>query len=59
MTLAPIDYLILAIYFAFVLGIGYWLRRRVRSSEEFFLSGRSIPLWIAGLAFVAANLGAQ
>ena len=59
MTLALIDYLILAIYFAFVLGIGWWLRRRVRSSEEFFLSGRSIPLWIAGLAFVAANLGAQ
>ncbi len=59
MTLAPIDYLILAIYFVFVLGIGYWLRRRVRSSEEFFLSGRSIPLWITGLAFVAANLGAQ
>jgi SSS family solute:Na+ symporter len=58
-TLAFIDYLILAIYFAFVLGIGYWLRHRVRSSEEFFLSGRSIPLWIAGLAFVAANLGAQ
>jgi len=59
LTLAPIDYLILAIYFAFVLGIGWWLRRRVQSSEEFFLSGRSIPLWIAGLAFVAANLGAQ
>jgi SSS family solute:Na+ symporter len=58
-TLAFIDYVILAVYFAFVLGIGYWLRHRVRSSEEFFLSGRSIPLWIAGLAFVAANLGAQ
>jgi SSS family solute:Na+ symporter len=58
-TLAPIDYFILAVYFAFVLGIGYWLRHRVRSSDEFFLSGRSIPLWIAGLAFVAANLGAQ
>ncbi len=59
MTLAPIDYLILTIYFLFVLGIGYWLRKRVKSSEEFFLSGRSIPLWISGLAFVAANLGAQ
>src|SRR6266849_5583449 len=59
MTLAAIDYLILAIYFLFVLGIGYWLRKRVKSSEEFFLSGRSIPLWISGLAFVAANLGAQ
>src|SRR6266852_3729429 len=59
MTLAPIDYLILGIYFLFVLGIGDWLRKRVKSSEEFFLSGRSIPLWISGLAFVAANLGAQ
>jgi len=59
MTLATIDYLILGIYFLFVLGIGWWLRRKVQSSEEFFHSGRSIPLWISGLAFVAANLGAQ
>jgi solute:Na+ symporter, SSS family len=59
MTLGLIDYLILAIYFAFVLGIGYWLRHHVGSCDQFFHSGRSIPLWIAGLAFVAANLGAQ
>ena len=59
MTLTLIDYLILATYFAFVLGIGFWLRRQVRSSGEFLLSGRSIPLWIAGLSFMAANLGAQ
>ena len=59
MTLSLIDYLILATYFAFVLGIGFWLRRQVRSSGEFLLSGRSIPLWIAGLSFMAANLGAQ
>lgn len=59
MTLAPIDYLVLAAYFLVVLGIGYWLRQHVRSSEQFFLSGRSIPLWITGLAFLAANLGAQ
>jgi len=59
MRLAPVDYFILAVYFLFVLGIGYWLRRRARSSEEFFHSGRSIPLWIAGLSFMAANLGAQ
>ena len=44
MTLAPVDYLILAVYFLFVLGIGYWLRRRVQSSEDFFLSSRSVPL---------------
>jgi SSS family solute:Na+ symporter len=59
MQLQLIDYVLLAAYFAFVLGIGFWLRRRVRSSEEFFLSGRSIPLWITGLAFVATNMGAQ
>ena len=59
MILAPVDYLILAVYFLFVLGIGYWLRRRVRSSEDFFLSSRSVPLWITSLAFIAANLGAQ
>jgi len=57
--LAAIDYAILIVYFAFVLGIGFALRRYVKSSEDFFLSGRSIPAWIAGLAFLSANLGAQ
>jgi solute:Na+ symporter, SSS family len=57
--LGGIDYAILIVYFAFVLGIGWALRRFVRSSEDFFLSGRSIPTWIAGLAFLSANLGAQ
>lgn len=54
-----IDYAILLVYFVFVLGIGWILRRSVKSSEDFFLSGRSIPTWIAGLAFLSANLGAQ
>ena len=57
--LGAIDYALLIVYFAFVLGIGWVLRRYVRSSEDFFLSGRSIPAWIAGLAFISANLGAQ
>jgi len=57
--LSAIDYAILAVYFAFVLGIGWVVRRYVKSSEDFFLSGRSIPAWIAGLAFISANLGAQ
>ncbi len=57
--LGGIDYAILIVYFVFVLGIGWVLRRSVRSSEDFFLSGRSIPTWIAGLAFLSANLGAQ
>ena len=43
----------------FVLGIGWVLRRVIKNSEDFFLSGRSIPAWIAGLAFISANLGAQ
>jgi SSS family solute:Na+ symporter len=58
-SLGAIDYGILSVYFAFVLGIGWVLRRFVRSSDDFFLSGRSIPAWIAGLAFISANLGAQ
>jgi SSS family solute:Na+ symporter len=57
--LGAVDYAILIVYFTCVLGIGWVLRRYVRSSEDFFLSGRSIPTWIAGLAFLSANLGAQ
>src|SRR5215471_12765649 len=59
LTLAYIDYLILLIYFAFVLGIGWVLKRGVSTSEDFLTSGRSVPLWITSLAFVATNLGAQ
>src|SRR6201995_7653 len=54
-----IDGAILVIYFAFVLGIGFVLKRHMRSSTDFFLSGRLIPTWVAGLAFLSANLGAQ
>src|SRR6266571_1186676 len=57
--LMPIDYVILIVYFAFVLGIGWVLKRQTKTSEDFFLSGRSIPAWVAGLAFLSANLGAQ
>ncbi|HVW20379.1 MAG TPA: sodium:solute symporter family protein [Opitutaceae bacterium] len=57
--LAPIDYAILLIYFLFVLGIGWALKRHMKASSDFFLSGRSIPAWITGLAFISANLGAQ
>lgn len=58
-TLAGIDYLIMLIYFAFVLGIGFALKRFMKTSTDFFLSGRSIPAWVCGLAFISANLGAQ
>ncbi|TSD62358.1 sodium/solute symporter [Aeromicrobium piscarium] len=53
-----VDYLIVAAYFAVVLGIGLLARRQVSSSIDFFLSGRSLPAWVTGLAFIAANLGA-
>ena len=57
--LGLIDGAILIIYFAFVLGIGFVLKRQMRTSTDFFLSGRLIPAWVAGLAFLSANLGAQ
>ena len=58
MTLRWIDYLIIALYSAFVLGVGVALKRYMRTSTDFFLSGRRIAAWITGLAFVSANLGA-
>jgi solute:Na+ symporter, SSS family len=54
----PVDYLIIALYFAFVLGIGFMARRAISDSLDFFLSGRSLPAWVTGLAFISANLGA-
>lgn len=53
-----VDYLLVAVYFAFVLGIGIIARRSVSNSLDFFLSGRSLPAWVTGFAFIAANLGA-
>src|SRR5688500_2782221 len=57
-SLAMVDWAIVAIYFAFVLGIGFVLRKYMKSSEDFLESGRSIPSWVTGLAFLSANLGA-
>jgi SSS family solute:Na+ symporter len=54
----PVDYLIVFLYFAVVLGIGLLARRQVSDSLDFFLSGRSLPAWVTGLAFISANLGA-
>src|SRR5690242_6668573 len=54
-----IDWTIMGVYFAFVLGIGAALKRYMRTSTDYFLSGRAIPAWITGLAFISANLGAQ
>ncbi len=52
------DYTFVVIYFALVLGIGFAARRSVASSLDFLLSGRSLPSWVTGLAFISANLGA-
>ena len=53
-----VDYLIVALYFGVVLAIGAMARRQVSDSIDFFLSGRSLPAWVTGLAFISANLGA-
>ena len=58
-NLTLIDWLIMLVYFVFVLGIGFALKRYMRTSNDFFLAGRSIPAWVCGLAFISANLGAQ
>ena len=58
MQLHLIDYSIMLIYVAFVVGIGFALKRYMKTSADFFLSGRSIPAWVCGLAFLSANLGA-
>jgi SSS family solute:Na+ symporter len=52
------DYSILFIYFALVIAIGVLARRAIATSEDFLLSGRSLPAWVTGLAFISANLGA-
>ena len=53
-----IDYAIIAVYFVAVLGIGFAAKRYIKTSLDYFLSGRSLPAWITGLAFISANLGA-
>lgn len=57
-NLTFIDYSILGLYIAFVIGIGFALKRYMKTSADFFLSGRNIPAWVTGLAFLSANLGA-
>src|SRR3954453_17518809 len=59
MHLTAVDLLIIVTYVGFVLAIGVLLKDRVAHSADFFLAGRSIPAWVAGLAFLSANLGAQ
>src|SRR5246500_2865785 len=56
--LSAVDFAIIVFYFALVLGIGFYLRGRANTAEDFFLAGREMTAWVAGLSFLAANLGA-
>ena len=58
LSLGGMDIALLVIYFSFVIGIGFALKRMVTTSADFFLSGRSLPAWVTGIAFIGANLGA-
>jgi SSS family solute:Na+ symporter len=59
MELGFIDYTIIGIYFIFVIGIGFLLKQKIKTGNDFLMSNRDIPLWITSLAFISANLGAQ
>src|SRR5271166_2955531 len=56
--LAPIDIVIVVFYFALVLAIGWYLKGRANTGEDFFMAGREMTAWVAGLSFLSANLGA-
>ncbi len=57
LSLSPIDLVIIVLYFVFVLGLGVYLRRFTSTAEEFFMAGREMTMWVAGLSFISANLG--
>jgi len=59
MHLHLVDYGIIGLYFLFVIGIGFLLKKRIKTGNDFLMSTRNIPLWITSLAFISANLGAQ
>ena len=56
--LSAVDVVIIAFYFVLVLGIGFYLRGRAKTGEDFFMAGREMTAWVAGLSFLSANLGA-
>jgi SSS family solute:Na+ symporter len=58
LSLSPVDLVIIATYFVMVIGIGFYLKRFTKTGEDFFLAGREMTAWVAGLSFLAANLGA-
>ena len=55
--LSPLDIAVIAIYFVMVIWIGFYLKQKANTSEEFFMAGREMTAWIAGLSFVSANMG--
>lgn len=59
MKLTFADYLVILVYFAFVIGVGFIIKKKIKSSNDFLSSNKNIPLWITSLAFMSANLGAQ
>ncbi|MEO6948134.1 MAG: sodium:solute symporter family protein [Ginsengibacter sp.] len=59
MHLHLVDYSIIGLYFLFVIGIGFVLKKKIKTADDFLMSARNIPLWITSLAFISANLGAQ
>ncbi|TAK31619.1 MAG: Na+/galactose cotransporter [Saprospiraceae bacterium] len=59
LNLHAADYAVIFLYFIFVIAVGWLVKRQVKSSNDFLMSGRSVPLWITSLAFISANLGAQ
>src|SRR6187399_3115482 len=59
MHLAFPDYLIIALYFVVVLSVGFMIKYKIKTTNDFLMSSRSVPLWITSLAFISANLGAQ
>lgn len=54
----PFDYIPILIYFSFVIGVGFIMKKKASSANSFLTGGRSIPAWVTGIAFVSANLGA-
>ena len=57
--LSAVDVVIIVFYFALVLGIGLYLKGQANTGEDFFMAGREMTAWVAGLAFLSANLGSQ
>ena len=55
--LSPVDIVIIGFYFVLVLGIGFYLRGRAQTGNDFFMAGREMTAWVAGLSFLSANLG--